>query len=291
MLLEGGHGEPPKEVDIMTRQKTYLLTAISAALYVLLTWIFSDGMFSTPLWNSDVVTASPIWTYVLLATIIGLGFYQASQIPEEGVLIEPDPYTRTKGQVDDPASWKLLLGNSFYALLWLPIRFFVGRDWLAAGEHKIRDDAWMNGGTALKGYWTSATAIPEGAKASKAQGTVGWFHDFLVYMLNHEWYTWFAKVIAVGEFLVGIGLVVGALVGIAAFFGSFMNINFMLAGTTSMNPVLFALTVLLVLGWKVAGFWGLDRVLLPILRTPWNRFGEARPHNTTPPTPAKPLTV
>jgi thiosulfate dehydrogenase [quinone] large subunit len=268
----------------MTRQKTYILTAISAALYVLLTWLFADGKFSTPLWNSDAIAASPIWTYVLLATIIGLGFYQASQIPEEGVVIQLDPYTSTKGQVDDPAFWKLLLGNSYYALLWLPIRFFVGMDWLAAGEHKLRDDAWMNGGTALKGYWTSATTVPEGAQASKAAGTVGWFNDFLVYMLNHEWYTWFAKVIAVGEFLVGIGLVVGALVGIAAFFGSFMNINFMLAGTTSMNPVLFALTVLLVLGWKVAGFWGLDRVLLPILRTPWNRYGEARTQHATPPT-------
>src|SRR3954454_8358308 len=173
----GGHGEPPEEDDIMTRQKTYMLTAISAALYVLLTWIFSDGMFSTPLWSSDAIAASPIWTYVLLATIIGLGSYQASQIPEEGVVIQQDPYTSTKGQVDDPVFWKLLLGNSYYALLWLPIRFFVGMDWLAAGEHKLRDDAWMNGGTALKGYWTSATTVPEGAQASKAAGTVGWFND------------------------------------------------------------------------------------------------------------------
>jgi thiosulfate dehydrogenase [quinone] large subunit len=88
-------------------------------------------------------------------------------------------------------------------------------------------------------------------------------------MLNHEWYTWFAKVIAVGEVLIGIGLLVGALVGIAAFFGTFMNFNFQLAGSASSNPVLFGLAVFLVLAWKVAGYIGLDRYLLPMIGTPW----------------------
>ena len=77
-------------------------------------------------------------------------------------------------------------------------------------------------------------------------------------MLNHEWYTWFAKLIAIGEALVGIGLIVGALVGIAAFFGTFMNFNFMMAGSASSNPVLFGLAVFLVLGWKIAGYFGVD---------------------------------
>lgn len=69
--------------------------------------------------------------------------------------------------------------------------------------------------------------------------TFNWFHDMLTYMLDNEWYTWFAKLIAFGEFLIGLGLLVGALVGIAAFFGSLLNFNFMLTGTTSTNPVLF----------------------------------------------------
>ena len=90
-------------------------------------------------------------------------------------------------------------------------------------------------------------------------------------MLRHEWYTWFAKVIAVGEVLIGLALIVGALVGIAAFFGTLMNFNFQLAGSASTNPVLFGLGVLLVLAWKVAGWWGLDRWLLTTLGTPWFR--------------------
>jgi thiosulfate dehydrogenase [quinone] large subunit len=112
--------------------------------------------------------------------------------------------------------------------------------------------------------------VPEGRPAAPA-GTYGWFEDFLSYMLRHEWYDWFAKVIAVGEVLVGIGLIVGALVGIAAFFGTLMNFNFQLAGSASTNPVLFGLGVFLVLGWKIAGWIGLDRVLLPAIGTPWTR--------------------
>jgi thiosulfate dehydrogenase [quinone] large subunit len=88
-------------------------------------------------------------------------------------------------------------------------------------------------------------------------------------MLDNGWYTWFAQLVAWGETLVGLGLLVGALVGIAAFFGTLMNFSFLLAGTTSTNPVLFGLGVFLVLAWKVAGFWGLDRWLLPLLGTPW----------------------
>jgi thiosulfate dehydrogenase [quinone] large subunit len=99
-------------------------------------------------------------------------------------------------------------------------------------------------------------------------------------MIDNGWYSWFAKLIAWGEVLVGLGLLVGALVGIAAFFGTVMNFSFMLAGSASTNPVLFGLAVFLVLAWKVAGFWGLDRWLLPALGTPWNRgalLGVARP--------------
>ena len=253
----------------MTRSRIYLLTAVSAALYVLLCWAFADGLFTGTFWDSKAIADSSIWTYVMLAFIVGAGYYQASRLPAEGVEVKVSRDVSV-GQIDDPVTWKLLMGSTFWAIAWLPIRFFVGREWLSAGEHKVRDDAWMDGGTALQGYFERATTVPEGRPASPA-GTYGWFEDFLGYMLRNEWYTWFAKVIAVGEVLVGIGLIVGALVGIAAFFGTIMNFNFQLAGSASTNPVLFGLGVLLVIGWKVAGWIGVDRVLLPMLGTPWKR--------------------
>jgi len=129
----------------------------------------------------------------------------------------------------------------------------------------------MDGGQALLGFWNNAVAIPDPDSGRRPAITYDWFRDVLSFMIDHEWYTWFAKLVAMGEFLIGLGLILGALVGIAAFFGTVLNVNFMLAGTTSSNPVLFGMTVFLVLAWKVAGHIGLDRWLLPILGTPWNR--------------------
>ena len=252
---------------VMTQGKTWALTVISVALFVLLCWLFGDGLLGPPLWNAEEWTASPLITYVLILLIIGAGWFQAQRIPAEGIPLRAASYSvATPGQVDDPAGWRLLMGNVFLALFWLPIRFFVGREWFAAGLHKITDPAWTGGGEALRGYWERAVAIPEGGRPPI---TYDWFRQFLQYMLDNGWYTWFAQLVAWGETLIGLGLLVGALVGIAAFFGTLMNFSFLLAGTTSTNPVLFGLGVFLVLAWKVAGFWGLDRWLLPLLGTPW----------------------
>ena len=50
-----------------------------------------------------------------------------------------------------------------------------------------------------------------------------------------------------------------------------MNMSFLLAGSSSTNPVLFTFGIGLMLAWKVAGYYGLDRYLLPRLGTPWRR--------------------
>ena len=101
------------------------------------------------------------------------------------------------------------------------------------------------------------------------RGMASSLQSFIQFMLDSGSYVWFAKLVAVGEFAVGIALIIGAFVGIAAFFGAFMNWNFMMAGSASTNPLLFAIAVFLILAWKVAGYYGLDRVLLPMLGTPW----------------------
>lgn len=67
-----------------------------------------------------------------------------------------------------------------------------------------------------------------------------------------------------GEFLVGAALILGILTGIAAFFGSLMTMNYLLAGAVSTNPILFVIATWLVLAWKTAGWWGLDRWVLPL---------------------------
>ncbi len=59
--------------------------------------------------------------------------------------------------------------------------------------------------------------------------------------------------------------------GIAAFFGALMNMSFMLAGSASTNPVLFSLSIAMILAWRVVGLLGLDRFLLPMVGVPWSR--------------------
>jgi thiosulfate dehydrogenase [quinone] large subunit len=93
-------------------------------------------------------------------------------------------------------------------------------------------------------------------------------------MLDNGWYSWFAPLVAGGEFLIGVALILGAFVGIAATGALLMNMSFLLAGTASTNPVLAAVAVLLILAWKNAGYIGVDRFLLPALGTPWGRIGE-----------------
>lgn len=168
--------------------------------------------------------------------------------------------------IPDPPFVATLFSTTRYAWLWTLIRIYVGWAWFTAGLGKVSNPAWVETGAAVAGFWRGAIAVPEGGKPPI---TYDWYRTFLEYLLEREAYTWMAPLIAWGELLVGIALLVGALTGFAAFFGALMNFNFMLAGTASTNPVLFFLGILLIQAWKVAGWWGLDRWLLPLLGTPW----------------------
>jgi thiosulfate dehydrogenase [quinone] large subunit len=252
----------------MTRTGTYVLTAIAAVLYIVLMQFLGGGFFGPPLWDSEAWVDSALITYLFLILIIVAGVVQANRLPEGGISLSPaGTASATEGQVHDPAFWRLLTGNVYFSLLWLPIRLFVGREWLSSGVGKFGNPDWMETGVALQGFLQGAVAIPEAP--ARPRITYDWYRDFLQFILDQEAYTWFAPIVVWGELLVGLGLIFGALVGMAAFFGTILNFNFLLAGTASSNPVLFGLGVLLVLAWKVAGFWGLDRWLLPLLGTPW----------------------
>ncbi len=170
--------------------------------------------------------------------------------------------------VKDPAIARFLTTSPLASLIWLPLRLWLGWQWLDAGLHKVNNAAWVNGGEALRGFWTGAVAIPEGGRPTIA---FDWYRNFIQSMLDAEAYTWFGPLVAYGETLIGIALIVGAFTGIAAFFAGFMNWNFIMAGAASTNGLLFAIAVGLILAWKVSGYIGLDYFLLPLIGTPWGR--------------------
>jgi thiosulfate dehydrogenase (quinone) large subunit len=187
--------------------------------------------------------------------------------------------TLSRQTFDDPKPVRFLFGSPLMGFFWMFLRIFLGWQWLNAGLHKVHGDGaigWIrdgtvngkevNAGDSILGFWQRAVAIPE---TGAPRITYDWYRDVLQYMIDHGWNGWMTYVIAWGEVFVGIALIIGAFTGFAAFFGASLNMNFMLAGTASTNPVLFGVAVLVVLAWKNAGYVGLDRWLLPALGTPW----------------------
>ena len=173
---------------------------------------------------------------------------------------------QTIQSLQDPPIAQSLFGNVRWAWLWLILRVYVGWEWLNAGWGKLHNVAWTGSkaGTALTGFVNGALSKTTGDHPD-VQGWYAWFLQHVV--LAHS--TLWSYMVSWGEFLVGVALILGLFTGIAAFFGSFMNANYLLAGAVSTNPILFAIATWLVLAWKIAGWWGLDRWVLPALGTPW----------------------
>jgi thiosulfate dehydrogenase (quinone) large subunit len=167
----------------------------------------------------------------------------------------------------DPPFVQAMFSKTSWAWVWLIARLYLGYAWFTSGFGKIDNPAWMQTGSALQGFWERAVMVPD-APARPAIA-FDWYRTFIQFLLDGGHYTWFAPLVAIGELLVGVALILGAFTGIAAFFGGFMNWNFMMAGAASTNPLLFTISILLILAWKNAGWFGFDRFLLPLLGTPW----------------------
>jgi thiosulfate dehydrogenase [quinone] large subunit len=136
----------------------------------------------------------------------------------EGQIIQDAPFMQT------------LFNDRRFSVLWLVLRIWLGYKWIDAALHKVGNPAWVQTGEALKGFWSGIVAVPESGRPAIA---FDWYRNFIQMMLDAEAYTWFAKLVAYGELLIGIALILGIFTGMVAFFGGFMNWNFMMAGSAS----------------------------------------------------------
>lgn len=173
----------------------------------------------------------------------------------------------------EPNVSRFLFASRWMAPIWAVVRIYVGYAWAAAGWAKIHEPAWVGpeAGTALAGFLKGALGKAGGAHPS-VQSWYGWLirHVFLPGAPTMSY------VVSFGELLVGVALIVGFLTGLCAFFAGFMNANYLLAGTVSTNPVLFILATWLVLAWRVAGYYGLDFFVLPLVGAPRQEPGPRR---------------
>lgn len=171
--------------------------------------------------------------------------------------------------------------NKYAAMILLFVRLYLGYEWLTAGWHKL------TGGFDAGGFLKNAVAKPI---ADKATGELI-YPTFTAFVNNFALPN--VKIINIliplGEFLVGLGLILGGLTAAAAFFGLLMNFMFMFAGTVSTNPWLILIGGIVFIAGTNAGKYGLDFYLMPLLRK-WfahKKGGNDRTAgNGTKPTPA-----
>lgn len=148
--------------------------------------------------------------------------------------------------------------NKNSAIIWLPVRLYVGYEWFMAGYEKLISHAWLgsNAGNIIKGFLTGALAKTGGDHPDVMQ----WY----AWLINHVFIPGapvLSYLVVFGELLVGAALILGLCTKKAAKWGAFMNINYLLAGTVSSNAFLLVLELFLIKSSKVSGWIGVDRFM------------------------------
>jgi thiosulfate dehydrogenase (quinone) large subunit len=166
------------------------------------------------------------------------------------------------------------------SVIWLAVRLVLGYWWLNAGYQKIwgseKAGFWFGSGAGVKGF---ATAGVLGSATGKGGASYGWWAAFLHnFVIPNA--SWIAKLIALGEVAIGIGLILGLFTGLAALAGLTLNMVYMFTGSAGVNPAYMILEVPLILAWRNAGYLGLDRYALNSawLRTHFGRFTDRSAH-------------
>lgn len=173
----------------------------------------------------------------------------------------------------EPTISKFLFASRFMAPVWTVLRVYLGWLWLNAGWHKVNDVKWVGAeaGTAVTGFLNRALSL-SGGDSPAVSGWYAWIVENVFLPAAPV----MSYLVAFGELLVGVALIAGFLTGMVAFLGGLMNVAFMLAGTLSTNPIMFILATWIVLAWRIAGYYGLDYWVLPLLGAPANGFSRRR---------------
>jgi len=163
---------------------------------------------------------------------------------------------------------QFLRENIYVSYLLTVFRLYLGWQWLQAGWGKI------TGGFDASGFLESAVKKAVGEHPA----TQPWWAEFLVSFAipNVEL---FNVLVPWGEFLVGLGLLLGTFTTFAVLMGVVMNFSYMFSGTTSTNPQMLLVELfILVAGFNAAKI-GLDYWIIPYLRKRVLRIEERDIHS------------
>jgi thiosulfate dehydrogenase (quinone) large subunit len=162
------------------------------------------------------------------------------------------------------ADW--LFRSKAASTIWLVARLWLGYEWLNAGYQKLwgseKSAFWYGGGAGVKGFSTAGVA---GSATGKGGASYGWWAGFLHnFVIPNS--SWIAKLVTLSELAIGVLLILGLFTGAAAFAGIGLNLIYMFSGSAGVNPAFAIVSLFLILAWRNAGYFGLDRFALPAVQ-------------------------
>ncbi|WP_394238404.1 DoxX family protein [Niallia oryzisoli] len=151
---------------------------------------------------------------------------------------------------------KFLQVNPIMSYFLTVIRVYLGWQWLTAGYEKITSGKFDASGFlhgALSKISGDHPAVP------------GWWGYFIENAALPN-VGLFNVLVPWGEFLVGVALLLGVFTSFAALMGVIMNFSYLFSGTTSTNPQMLLLELLILIAGVNAAKIGLDHWVLPYIR-------------------------
>ncbi len=160
------------------------------------------------------------------------------------------------------------------ALVWLIARLWLGYEWLMHGIEKVVGPGaarWVgaDAGTGVAGFLKGAIAkspLAENFDPTKTPhpAVAEWYATLArdVFLPNA---TLFSYLVAYGELLVGVALIVGIFSRFSGLMAAVMAPAFLLAGSTSGGlPILLTVALAVTMAGSTVGYYGLDTVARPI---------------------------
>ncbi|CAM3364886.1 MULTISPECIES: DoxX family protein [Saccharibacillus] len=148
--------------------------------------------------------------------------------------------------------------------MWLltVLRVYIGYKWITGGWGKL-----TGGGFDASGFMQGALAQAGGDHPAVQPLWASFLEHFAIPNVGL-----FNVLVPIGEFAVGLGLILGTFTTFAALMGMVMNFAFLFSGTVSTNPYLILAEIFIVVAALNAGKIGLDRWVIPYLRAHvWGR--------------------
>lgn len=154
---------------------------------------------------------------------------------------------------------KWLRENKYAAILLTLIRLYLGWKWVKAGWNKISAEEAFNASGFVNGAIENPVLV-NGTSDPMYPNYVAFLKHFALPNIEV-----FNLLVSWGEFLVGLGLILGCLTLAAASFGILMNFMYLFGGSLNLNPWMILIGGIILIAGRNAGKFGVDYVLIPRL--------------------------